>query len=173
MFQLIAAMLLGSSQTPVATSLQVTNLPSVFAATCLDGGARLTARDVRRIGFDDLPPDLRSQLGQPASSDVWRLNTSGNAYLYVLNYASQPGMDSKICGLASDQISLNEVADLLDLRLTGAVQPERQKSMQWLRPQDGYVAMATAAGKLKVAQVNWLNDQDRAEAIDQLSSVSP
>ena len=170
MFQLIPAILLGAAQTSVAPL--VGNLPQIFVATCLDGQARMTTSDVTKIGFDDLPSRLRRHLGRPATSDVWRLNTSGNAFLYVLTCVPDPGVNPKICGLASDQMNLRAAADLLDFRLAGSVYAAKLRATQWMRPEDGYVATATTAGKYNVAQINWLSDRDRKAAIDELRPVS-
>lgn len=160
MLKLIATVLLiGTAQASVAASVEVGNLPGVFAATCLDGAARLSKGDVTKIGFADLPSSLQSRLDRPQSGDVWRLNTAGRSYLYVLNYAPGPGVSPKVCGLASDEMSLDSASDLLDIRLTGGRSPERARAMEWPRPQDGYVAIATRAGDFNVAQVSWLSDK--------------
>jgi hypothetical protein len=172
MFQLITTLLAGAAQTSAVANLQVANLPEIFVATCLDGQARVAASDVTKIGFDNLPSKLRRQLGRPTTGDVWRLNTSGHAFLYVLTYAPQAGVNPKICGLASDEMNLSAAADLLDLRLAGSVYPTRLRATQWMRPEDGYVATATTAGKYSVAQINWLSDEDRKAAIEDLRPVS-
>jgi hypothetical protein len=170
MVQLITAFLLGAAQTSAAP--QLANLPEVFVATCLDGQARMGTSDVTRVGFDGLPATLRRQLGHPTTSDVWRLNTSGNAFLYVLSYLPEPGVNPKVCGLASDRMSLRAAADSLDLRLAGSVYPTKLRATQWMRPEDGYIATATTAGRYNVVQINWLSDHDRKAAIDELRPIS-
>ncbi|HZC38580.1 MAG TPA: hypothetical protein VE221_07895 [Sphingomicrobium sp.] len=90
--------------------------------------------------------------------------TGGRAYLYILDYPKARGINPKICGVASDEMNLKSGAEMLDLRLAGGgrfSQPAR--TMQWLEPQDGYVATATTASNFKVLQVNWLNAADRSE----------
>lgn len=166
MFKLISSVLLiSAAQASLAASVEVSNLPGVFAATCLDGAARLSARDVTKINFGDLPESLRNKLDGPNSGDVWRLNTGGRSYLYVLNYVEGPGVSPKICGLASDEMSLDTAADLLDLRLAGGTTPERARATQWIQAEDGYVAVATRTGSFNVVQVNWLSDKEKAAAL--------
>lgn len=165
MFKLITVFMIGASQASAVAGVEVSNLPGVFAATCLDGQARLSARDVTKIAFGDLPSSLREQLGGPASGDVWRLNTAGSSYLYVLNYAPGPGMNPKICGLASDEMSIDSASELLEHRLAGGSYKGGARATEWFRVEDGYVALATKAGRFSVAQVNWLSDQERAAVL--------
>ena len=54
MLTLLAALLAGGVQVSAA-DVQPANLPSVFAATCLDGLARLSSGTVTEIGFNGLP----------------------------------------------------------------------------------------------------------------------
>lgn len=164
MFQVLAALLAGAVQVSGGAEVNVSNLPGVFAAACLDGQARLSPGDAAKIGFDELPSALKQRLGRPASGNVWRLASGGRAYLYILDYPTGPGINPKICGVASDEMNLKSGAEMLDLRLAGGgrfSQPAR--TMQWLEPQDGYVATATTASNFKVLQVNWLDEADRSE----------
>ncbi|MEP7131110.1 MAG: hypothetical protein ABI770_08280 [Sphingomicrobium sp.] len=172
MFQLVTAVLMVGAQPAIASGIGLDNLPEVFAATCLDGTARVPAGSLTKVGFGNLPSRIRDDLGHPTSAQVWRLNTTGRAYLYVLDYAPGQGMNPKICGLASDEMSIKAAADLLDLRLAGSIVPARRKTTQWLRPEDGYLAIATTAGDFHVVQVNWLTDRDRAEVLKELRPVS-
>ena len=138
------------------------NLPDLFAAVCLDGQARLSSGDVTKIKFDDLPSGLKQRLANPTSGDVWQVGTSGRTYLYVLNYPDAPGVSPKICGLASDEMSLNSGTAMLDLRLAGGGRMEQaMRSRQWVNPHDGYIATATTASRFNVLQVNWLSGHDR------------
>lgn len=171
MFKPIAILLIGTAQVSIAADAQVSDLPGVFAATCLDGQARLSARDVTKIGFGDLPLVLRDQLGPPESGTVWRLNATGNSYLYVLNYAPGRDVNPKICGLASDEMSLDSASELLELRLADGTSKANARSTQWVRAEDGYVAVATRAGKFSVAQVNWLSDEERADLMADFQSL--
>jgi hypothetical protein len=172
MLQLIASVLMGAAQTAAVADVQVTSLPDIFAAACLDGKARIPASEAAKIDFDTLPSKLRTKLGRPTSADVFLLSSYGRSYLYILSYAPGRGANPKICGLASDQMDLRVAADLLDARLAGSVYPSKMKTTQWLRPEDGYFATATTAGKYNVVQVNWLNDRDRKEALKELMPVS-
>lgn len=172
MLQLITAVLMGAAQSATVPDIGVGRLPEVFAAACLDGAARVPPGSITKVRFDDLPSKLRSELGRPTSAEVWRVNTSGRAYLYVLSYAPGAGVNPKICGLASDEMSMKAAADLLDVRLAGSVYPAKRKATQWLRPEDGYFAVATTAGDFKVVQVNWLNDEDRTEVLKELQPIS-
>jgi hypothetical protein len=172
MFQLMTVVLMGAAQPVAVAGVDVGNLPQVFAATCLDGAARVPTGSMTKVSFDDLPSRLRSELGRPTSGQVWRINTSGRSYLYVLTYAPAAGVNPKICGLASDEMTMKAAADLLDLRLAGSVYPAKRKTTQWLRPEDGYFATVTTAGEFDVMQVNWLSDQDRTEVLKELQPIS-
>ena len=170
MFKLVTIFMLGAAPAAAVGAVEVSNLPGVFAATCLDGQAKLSSGDVTKIAFGDLPSSLRDQLGGPASGNVWRLNTSGNSYLYVLNYAPGRGTSPKICGLASDEMSIDSASELVDIRLTGGTSP-KARAMEWVRVEDGYVAVTTKAGKFSVAQVNWLSEQERAKVLAEHESL--
>lgn len=169
---LIIATLLSAAFQVGASSAQVSNLPGVFEATCLDGQARLSASDVSQITFDQLPPALQQSLGRPASGNIWKLNTSGQAYLYVLDYGNQPGVSPKVCGLASDTMDFRSASDTLEMRVAGSVDRNKAQSAQWLNPKDGYVATATSAAQFKVLQISWLNDADRAAATQQVEGLA-
>jgi hypothetical protein len=171
MLPFIAALLFGAADAAVATDVQAANLPGVFEATCLDGQARLSAGDVTPISFDELPSDLRERLGLPASANIWRLNTPGRSYLYVLNYDAGPGISPKICGLASDAMDFNTASDALAARVAGGVERNQLRTTQWLNAQDGYIATATTAAKFNVLQINWMNEADRAAAPAQVEQL--
>ena len=160
---LITALLAGA----VAAEVPVSNLPGVFEATCLNGAARLSAAEVSASSFDQLPSDLRERLGRPASGNVWRLNTEGNAYLYVLDYATGPGISPKVCGVASDSMDLRTAAGALEVRVGAGTTRQRARTMQWVNVQDGYIATATTAAKYNVLQINWMSDADKAAALEQ------
>jgi len=171
MLSFLAAILAGSVQAPAASTAQLSDLPGVFAATCLDGQARLRANEVTPISFYQLPSGLREKLGRPASSKVWQLNAAGHSYLYLLDYQAGPGISPKICGLASDAMDLKTAGDALEMRVTGSVSRDRLRSAQWLNAKDGYVATATTASTFNVLQVSWMNDTDREAALVQTESL--
>lgn len=145
---------------PVIDVGSVPHLTRVFSAACLDGQVRLSADEAVRSSFEQLPRILQKRLGRPISADVWRLS-GGESYLYMLTYPDQPGTSSRICGVASDQSDLEGGAAMLDVRLTGDRLQHGSRTMQWLRPQDGYNAISTSAGQFRVLQVNWLSEADR------------
>ena len=145
---------------PAVGEVHVANLPDVFAAACLDGQIKLSAGEASKIDFEELPPRVKRGLGHPNSGDVWRL-AYGDSYLYILNYPDKPGVSPKICGVASDQMALKSGAGMLDMRLAGDRLQHGSRTMQWLRPQDGYNAISTTAGLFNVLQVNWLSEADR------------
>lgn len=132
----------------------------VFSAACLDGQVRMSPGEAVRSSFDELPRILRKRLGRPNSADVWQM-AGGNGYLYMLTYPDQPGTSPRICGVASDRGDLKGGAVMLDVRLTGDRLQPGSRTMQWLRPQDGYNAIATSAGDFDVLQINWLSESDR------------
>lgn len=167
----LAASLVGASVASAPAQPSVHSLSDVFVAACLDGGVRLSAGQATAVRFDDLPSTLRERLGSPASGQVWQLTGPGRAYLYILNYQPQRAINPKICGLASDNMDLNAAADALDVRISGSVHSGRLRATEWLMPRDGYTAVATTADKFNVVQVNWLNDEQRAEALNSLRGV--
>lgn len=165
------AALLSAAAVTGANDVQVSNLPAVFEAACLDGQARLSAADVTPISFDSLPSALRKGLGRPASAKVWQLSSSGRSYLYILDYSAAPGVSPKICGLASDLMDLNMAAAALGARVAGGVERNRLRSAQWLNAKDGYVATATSASQFNVLQISWMSDADRAAALAQVEQL--
>jgi hypothetical protein len=170
MLTFLAALLAGGAQVSMADA-QPSSPQGVFEATCLDGSARLSPGMVTEVGFNGLPSDLRNSLGQPASGKVWRLNTSGRSYLYILEYGNAPGVSPKVCGLASDAMDLQMATDMLGTRVAGGTEAGGGRSAQWVNARDGYVATATTAAQFKVLQISWFSDADRATAqaqIDQL-----
>ena len=169
---ILAALLSGAAVTTGAPDANVGNLPGLFESTCLDGQAKLSAGDVTATSFDQLPSSLRESLGHPASGNVWRLNTAGNSYLYVLNYTAGPGISPKVCGLASDAMDLRTASNALGARVAGGVERNTSgRSAQWLNARDGYVATATTAATLKVLQISWMSDEDKARAIEQIEQL--
>lgn len=170
MSPLIAALVASSAQAaPIGVA--ASDLPGVFEATCLDGQARLSAGEVSPINFDQLPSGLKSSLGRPSSARVWRLNTQGRAYLYVLDYAGGPAASPKVCGLASDTMNLTSAADRLEMRMTGQVNQRDARTAQWLNAKDGYIATATTAASFNVLQISWLSDADRAATLVQVNQI--
>lgn len=165
----IAALALSATAAPPAP---VNGLSEIFVAACLDGKASLSPGEARAVAVDELPRDLRKRLGSPTSGQAWRLQ-DGRTYLYVLEYQGGRADDSKICGLASDSMSLHTAADAVEKRMTGYPGAERLQAMQWLMPKDGYVATVTEAGDFNVAQINWLTERGRAALLKQVRHVTP
>jgi hypothetical protein len=161
----IAASLIGVGAMSVQAQPKVHALPEVFVAACMDGGARLSAGQAALVNFEALPMSLRERLGKPASGQVWKLAGPGRAYLYILNYEPQRGVNPKICGLAADSMDLNAAADALETRVAGSVRSNRLRGTEWLVPRDGYMAVATTADDFNVVQINWLSAEQRAEAL--------
>jgi len=143
------------------------DLPNVFQASCLDGQARLSAGEVSPSSFDKLPAALRDNLGRPASSTVWKFNTSGDSYLYMLDY----GSSRKVCGLASDTMDLKTAGDMLEIRVTGSVDRSRPRAAQWINTKDGYVATATTQAAYKVVQINWMSPGDKYESQEEMNQL--
>lgn len=171
MLPFLAAILAGAAASSGAADAQVSNLPGVFQATCLDGQARLSANDVSAISFDQLPAGLRDSLGRPASGKIWQLNFGGHSYLYMLDYDGVDG-SSKVCGLASDSGEMRTAADMLEARMTGTVARNRPRTAQWLNARDGYVATATMASNLNVLQISWMSEAAKARAQEQVEQLA-
>jgi hypothetical protein len=170
MLMMIAALL--ALAAPVAADPQPGSLPGVFEAACLDGQPKLSASEVTPTSFDQLPAGLRDSLHRPESGNVWRLNSMGNSYLYMLNYTPTPGVSPKICGIASDAIDFKAAAGALAARVGGGMERDDVRSAQWLNAQDGYVATATATAGFNVLQISWMTDADKAEAQRQVAELA-
>jgi hypothetical protein len=171
MLPFLAAILAGAAASSGAADAQVSNLPGLFQATCLDGQARLSAHEVSAISFDQLPAGLRDSLGRPAGGKVWQLNFGGHSYLYMLDYNGADG-SSKVCGLASDSAEMRAAGDMLEARMTGTVARNRPRTAQWLNARDGYVATATMASNLNVLQISWMSDAAKARAQEQVEQLA-
>jgi hypothetical protein len=171
MMTLIAALLGTAAGASAAADPQVGNLPGVFEAACLDGQAKLSAGEVTPTSFEQLPAGLRESLHRPNSGNVWRLNSGGNSYLYVLNYTASPGVSPKVCGLASDSMDFKTASDALAARVAGGMERGDARSAQWLNARDGYVATATSAAGFNVLQISWMTDEDKAAAQTQVAQL--
>ena len=167
------AFLLLTSVASLPGDADVSRLPQLFIAACLDGQARLSPGSAEPISFGALPDDIRQRLGEPASGQVWRLNGSGQAFLYVLDYAGGRNANRRICGIGSDELNYRDAADAVEMRVTGAVYPKSRGSIQWMDPKGGFRAFVTRAGKFNVLQVNWLSDAERAAAIASYAPIMP
>lgn len=172
MIIVIAALALSALSAPPKPLIDTNGLPAIFAAACLDGMASLSPGEARSISVDDLPPDLRERLGSPTSGQAWKLQT-GRTYLYLLSYEDRQSDESKICGLASDTMSLHAAADAVEKRVAGYVGSERLQAMQWLMPEESFVAIVTKAGDFNIAQINWLTERGRAALSKQVRHVTP
>jgi len=141
------------------------DLPQLFQSACLDREATLSPGTASAVGFDGLSEGLRRALGTPMSGNVWRLNTQGTAYLYILDYKPGPASSPRVCGVASDQMDPRAAHDTLELRVTGRVSGDYNPSMEWLSPQQGYRAVVMKNGKFRVVQVEMLSDAQRDQAM--------
>ena len=153
MLSLATAALASAGAAPLPVSAGT--LPSLFISACLDGSARMSAGEAERIEFDALPDALRSRLGKPSGGKIWKLRSGGQSFLYLLDYpdSSSP----KICGLASDDLSLRSGTAAIEARLTGRALPASAvRSTEWLKASDGYKALATRTGGYTIMQINWL-----------------
>jgi len=158
----LVALFLGSAN-PTAADVAAAQLPELFEAACLDGQAKLAPGSATPVTFDALPAELRQGLGKPTSAKIWRLNGSGQAFLYLLDYQADRHTNPRICGLASDGMDYATAADSVEMRVTGQISPKSTRTTEWLNATAGYSALATTTGAFKVLQVNWLSDSQRAE----------
>jgi hypothetical protein len=168
---MIAALIALSVAASPAEQLTTEQLPSVFAAACLDGTAQLTNGDAVDVGFAGLPESLRKRLGTPRSAHAWHLNSPGSAYLYSLEYAPDPSNAEKICGLASDEMSIGRAAELLRARVLGPSFKHSEQTIEWIRAEDGYNAIVTQAAEFTVLQVNWLSPQQKRIVLRRLRQL--
>jgi len=165
MIVMLTALMLNSASVLAAADVGPSELSGIFQSACLDGEAKLSPGSAVAVSFDSLPDQLRSRLGNPASTKVWRINTEGSAFLYLVEYPAGSGPNSRVCGLASEDMDSHDAIDTIERRVTGKASHDYQPSMQWLSPQAGYRAVVTSAGKFKIAQVNWLSDAQRDAAM--------
>lgn len=173
MISALVALLGPAFAAPAAPITEAAGLPGVFVAACLDGRLTLPRGIASQLAFDELPAELRKQFKHPASSQVWQLARGQRTYLYVLNFVGGKTADPKICGLASETMTVAAAADALELRMAGYVGAERLPGMQWLMPKDGYVAAVTRQGEFTVAQINWLSERRRIQMMKEVRQVSP
>ena len=147
-----AALLNAAAGQSVVTTNQ---LPNLFISACFDGSVRMSAGDATPIGFAALPDGLRSRLGSPSGSKVWKLRGGEPSYLYLLDYAGTA--NPKICGVASENLALRSATAVVETRLYGRPgSAGTAKSTEWLKLDQGYKALATRAGGYTILQVNWL-----------------
>ena len=161
----LTALILNSASVAATPELVPSQLSEIFQSACLDGEARLAEGSAVPVDFHDLPDELRGRLGSPASSKVWKINTEGSAFLYLVEYPAGSSPNSHVCGLASELMDSHEAVDTIEKRVTGKASHDYQPSMQWLSPQAGYRAVVTSAGKFKIAQIDWLTDAQRNAAM--------
>ena len=153
MISLVAAALVNAAAQAPASADQ---LPSLFVSACIDGSVRIRPGDATPIQFGELPTALRSRLGNPSSSKVWKLRSAGRSYLYLLDFQGQAAA-SKICGVAGEDLALTASTSAIDARLSGRLPiASSSQSTEWVKPADGYKALATRTGGFTVLQVNWL-----------------
>jgi len=168
-----AAVLLGGANPVFAATVASDGLPTLFVSACLDGSAKLAPGEAAASSLGALPRGVRQRLGKPVSAQVWKLNTPDQSFLYLLQYADDPKVIPRVCGLASEEMNLRAAADAVELRVTGEVHRRSMDSIEWTDPQGGFTALATSAGKFKVIQINWLSDAQRAAAIKTYRKVTP
>jgi hypothetical protein len=161
----VSALLLNSASVIATPEVVPSQLSEIFQSACLDGEAKLPNGSAVPVAFEALPDELRGRLGSPASTKVWKINTEGSAFLYLAEYAAGSSPNSRVCGLASEDMDSHEAIDTIEQRVVGKASRDYQPSMQWLSPQAGYRAVVTSAGKFKIAQVNWLSDAQRDAAM--------
>lgn len=141
-------------------------LENIFISACLDGTVRLSPQDAQAIDFSALPSTLRSKLAKPAKSQVWKLRSAGNSYLYVLEYNDR-NRSPHICGLASDQMAITSASDAVATRI-GASRDRDQRAVafEWWMPENGYMAVATRVADYTTLQMNKLSGKQRREALE-------
>ena len=166
---LVAALLSGSilPQTAVAAS----NLPAVFISACLNGTVKLTPSEATPMAFSELPRDLQHRLGKPASSRVWRLDSPGHAFLYVIENRATRRTSPRVCGVAADDMDYAAAKGLVEKRVVGDVYSETGMSMQWIDSKRGYIVTVTTAGEFKILQTDLLSDQQRTSLTKHYGSV--
>ena len=160
MLDVFAAALLGAASLPAGA--EVRDLPNLFVAACLDGRASLLPGS-DPVSFGSLPRDLRRRLGEPAAARVWRVGAESDAFLYLLDYPQAARDTRRICGVASPDMDVHAAADAIELRVAGAVYPNRARSIEWADPDGNYTALLTTAGKFNVLQVNWRSNDASAK----------
>jgi hypothetical protein len=165
------AAFLASAIASTAAEIPPEQLVGTFAAACLDGAVNLAPNQASKMGFKELPAPLRKRLGKPKSDQVWRLNSSGRAYLYVLEFEPGRKTSRMICGVASDVLPLHDSIETLRIRFGGATLRGSPTNTEWMFPEDGYFATATSTGTFKVLQVRWLSDEQRRLALREFRSI--
>ena len=166
---MILALALASAAPPA--TVPADRLSTAFMDVCLDGAGKFSKSDLSLIAFRALPKALKQRLGSPKSGQVWRINSPGHSYLYVLDYQASGANNSKICGLASTDMPLLPATKALEQRVDGYPLDDKLRSMEWWRPEDSYAAIATTASEYNVLQIVWLSDAQRKKALKRLRQV--
>ena len=152
LLSLAAAALLNSTATVPLMSED--DLPALFVAACLDGSA--TTNGATPIDFNALPSALRTRLGHPSASKVWKLRASQNAYLYSLTYTER-GWGPNSCGVASETLPIQRASAAMETRLRGVPSNGSYTPTEWLDPKLGYRALTTRVGGFTILQINTVN----------------
>lgn len=163
---IVALTVVAASAAFVQPNASAASPESVFISACLDGSVRLSPEEAQAVDFGALPDALRSKLAKPAKSQVWKLRSAGNSYLYVLEY-NERERSPYICGLASDQMQMASASDAVATRIGASRDRDpRSVALEWWMPDNGYMAVATRVREYTTLQMNKLTSRQRQEALD-------
>ena len=144
-------------------------LEAVFISACFGGSVKLGADQQSPIAFQDLPKELRRRFGPHTSGEVWRLNASTPTYLYIIYFTVTPTTSPKVCGLATQSLSLEPAIQFLGSRVNGpSLKPFREHfaAVEWLSAEGGYVATASRVRRFTVLEVKALSADERKRALE-------
>lgn len=161
----LATAALFTAAAPPQSLVYANSLESIFISACLDGSVRLGQQDAQPVQFDNLPKALKAKLGHPDRTQVWRLQSPGRSYLYMVEYDDRD-LSPKVCGLASDQLKITPATDAIASRLNASAGlGDRRATTEWHFPEQGYYALASRVHEYTVLQVNQMSDFQRREAL--------
>lgn len=166
----VAAALLASA----AVTEQSGGLTGIFSAACLDGQVELSRGEAEPITMSALPRQLQRRFGTPVSGQIWRLNGAGRSYLYVLEYAAAKSSSPKVCGLASDSLSLGSATGLLGRRLNGVTNADLHQPVEgvdMIDAEDAYTGSAHRTGDFTFLEIKQMTQKQQLKALHALHQI--
>ncbi len=152
----------------------VDRMPAIFAAACLDGTVALSPAEASRVGPEQMPRVLRRRLGSPLSASVWRLSGGGQSYLYVIEYKPDRNTSPKVCGVASDQMTLGSATRLLGKRLNAVANSALHQpvdGLEIINAEDGYSATAMRSGDFTYLELKQMTEQQQKRMLRRLHQI--
>jgi hypothetical protein len=150
-------------------------LPAVFADACLDGAVRLTPQQASEIQLKDAPRTLLRRFGNPTSGHIWRLNSAGSSFLYILQYPPAKGTAPKACGVAATDMNLGSATEMLQRRLHGVIPSDLHRpttSIDMINARDGYIGSAIRDDEFTVLEIKYLTRKQQRRMLGEIHATN-